>query len=379
MLVQRIMQKCCSEKGDGILDIERMELACFWMSTLIGFGLQSVEKFVEACGGLAYVFSADTQMIRRLDGLSEKLKEKIIQTKDLKKLEQEYNKLAAREIHFVGRQSPRFPQKLKHISSCPFGLFYMGQLPDDSRPSLAVVGARNATAFGQETARYFARVLSQSGIQIISGLAMGIDGWAHRGALEGSGQTWGVLGCGVNICYPKENIQIFERMKHCGGILSEFYPGEKPLAWHFPYRNRIISGLCDRILVVEARQKSGSLITAAFGLEQGKDIFAIPGRPVDAVSAGCNSLIADGAKLVCTPEDILEEYKISVKLPAKNKIVLDNLEKLVYSSLCLDAKSVEQIAAQTQLDYTQTVKTLISLTSKGYARQVGKNYYISRL
>lgn len=356
-----------------------LELACYWLCCLIDFGITSLERFVEICGGLENVFVVADKDIRKMEGISLKLKSQLIATRDISALEREYNKLQENGITFIGKTNPVFPKTLKNIGNCPFGLFYRGCLPDKDKRSIAIVGARNATAFGQETAKYFAKVLSSHGVQIISGLALGIDGWAHRGALEGMGKTWGVLGCGVNICYPKENFKIFEAMKNHGGILSEFKPGEKPLPWHFPYRNRIISGLCDGILVVEARKKSGSLITAGFGLDQGKEIFAVPGRPVDDLSMGCNCLISDGAKLVNEPSDILEEFKISVKLPQKNKIVLDNLEKLVYPSLCLDAKSIEQIALEAQLDYTHTAKTLISLTMKGYARQVGKNYYISQL
>ena len=360
-------------------NLKRPELACDWLSCLLDFGITGLERFVELCGGLEFVFQVSDKAIRAMEGLSPKLKEAIIKTRDISAIEREYNKLPERGMAFVGQVHPDFPERLRNITNCPFGLFYRGRLPDRQCRAIAIVGARNATAFGQEMARHFASVLSSHGILVISGLALGIDGWAHRGALEGGGQSWGVLGCGVNICYPRENFQLFEAMKSHGGILSEFKPGEKPLSWHFPYRNRIISGLCDGILVVEARKKSGSLITAGFGLDQGKDIFAVPGRPVDALSAGCNSLISDGAKLVCEPEDILEEYKISVKLPPKKKFVLDNLEELVYPSLCLDAKSIEQIAMEVQLDYTQTAKTLISLTTKGCARQVGKNYYISKL
>ncbi len=354
------------------------ELACFWLCSLIGFGLASLEKFVGLCGGIDEVFRVPDHHIRKMEGLSPRFKQEILKTRDISRLEKEYNKLSQRGISFIGQGHKDFPQKLKVIPECPFGLFLTGTLPSPDKPSVAIVGARGATVFGQETARNFAKVLSLHGIQIISGLALGIDGYAHRGVLEAGQCTWAVLGCGINICYPKENIRIFEQIKERGGLVSEFLPGQEPLPWHFPFRNRIISGLADGILVVEARKRSGSLITAGFGLDQGKDIYAVPGRPTDALSAGCNSLIADGAKLVTRPEDILEDYKISVKNFAEDKFMLDNLEKLVYPSLCLDAKSIEQIAAQTCLDYAQTARTLVSLVHKGCARQVGKNYYIRR-
>ncbi|WP_346699119.1 DNA-processing protein DprA [Catenibacillus scindens] len=356
-----------------------LKLCCYWLCSLIEFGIVGLSKFVEVCGGIEHVFSVKDEQISASGEIPYKLKREILKTRDISVIEREYNKLSERGISFVGCMDEDFPEKLKYIANCPFGLFYKGVLPDPDKKTVAIVGARNPSPFGLETARHFGEVLAYAGVQVISGLALGIDGRAHAGALEAGHKTWGILGCGVNICYPQENIQLFEQMKTQGGIISEFKPGQRPLSWHFPFRNRIISGLSDGIVVVEARKKSGSLITAGFGLEQGKDIFAVPGRPVDELSEGCNSLILDGATMVTGPEDILEDYKISVKLPVKNKFVLDNLEKLVYPSLCLDAKSIEQIAYEARLDYTHTAKALLSLSVKGCARQVGKNYYIKKL
>lgn len=362
------------EKG---LDLY-LQLACFWLCSLIGAGMSGLEKFVQLCGGIGEVFRVPDKDIGKLEGISPGLKKEILKTRDISRLEEEYNKLSQRGITFIGQSHRDFPKKLKSIPGCPFGLFLYGTFPREDKPVIAIVGARNATVFGQETARHFAKTLSRAGVQIISGLALGIDGYAHRGALEAGEKTWGVLGCGINICYPKENIRLFEQMKEQGGLISEFVPGQKPLPWHFPYRNRIISGLSDGILVVEAKKRSGSLITAGFGLDQGKEIYAVPGRPTDLLSAGCNSLIGDGAKLVTGPEDILEDYKISVKISPEDKFMLDNLEKLVYPSLCLDAKSVEQIAMEACLDYVQTARVLFSLVRKGCARQVGKDYYVRK-
>lgn len=356
-----------------------LKLCCYWLCSLIEFGIVGLSKFVEVCGGIEHVFSVKDEQISASGEIPYKLKREILKTRDISVIEREYNKLSERGISFVGCMDEDFPEKLKYIANCPFGLFYKGVLPDPDKKTVAIVGARNPSPFGLETARHFGKVLAYAGVQVISGLALGIDGRAHAGALEAGQETWGILGCGVNICYPQENIHLFEQMKKQGGIISEFRPGQRPLPWHFPFRNRIISGLSDGIVVVEARKKSGSLITAGFGLEQGKDIFAVPGRPVDELSEGCNSLILDGATMVTGPEDILEDYKISVKLPVKNKFVLDNLEKLVYPSLCLDAKSIEQIAYEARLDYTHTAKALLSLSVKGCARQVGKNYYIKKL
>ncbi len=360
-------------------DMLELELCYFWLARLIELGLVGLERFVEVCGGVAEAFFTPEKAVMKLDFLSEKTRKEILKHRDILWLGEEYNKLAKRGIHFVSRVHPDFPKRLTHIVNPPFGLFFVGRLPAEEKLTIAIVGARTASFYGQELARSMARELAAAGVLIISGLAMGIDGFAHRGALEAGGDTFAVLGCGVNICYPKENIELFEAMKDAGGILSEFPPGVRPVSWHFPFRNRIISGLSDGIVVVEARKNSGSLITAGFGLDQGKDVFAVPGRPVDDLSAGCNSLIEDGARLVCSAGQILEEYKISVKLEKKSKIVLAKSENMVYSSLCLDAKSIEEIANETGLAYAQTAGCLFSLMKKGYIRQVGKNQYIRKL
>lgn len=355
---------------------DRVELACYWLTCCINQGMVGLENFVSLCQGIENVLDASDEFIQKAKGLSPKLKDQLIHTKDPKRLEEDYLHLSSRGISFVGQKNPRFPARLLKIQRCPFGLFFIGNLPENEKLSIAIVGARSATPAGQEMARYFGKILAYNGIQVISGFAMGIDGNAHRGALEGSQKTWGVMGCGLNICYPKENIGLFETMKTHGGLLSEFTLDEQPLAWHFPYRNRIISGLSDGILVVEARQRSGSLITVQTGLDQGKDVFAIPGRPFDSLSAGCNSLIDEGAKLVTKPEDILEEYHLTNKKPPQRQLTLNSREKDVYEALCLDTKSIEQIARETGLGYAQTAKALTALTQKGLARSIGKNYYM---
>ena len=194
----------------------------------------------------------------------------------------------------------------------PDGIYVRGRLPAEGKPSAAIVGARACSAYGRAQARNYARALSAAGVQIISGLASGIDAAAHEGALEGGTETFAVLGCGVNICYPKENYPLMRKiLNNKGGVLSEFLPGDPPLAWHFPKRNRIISALADLVLVVEAREKSGSLITADYALEQGKSVYALPGRVTDPLSRGCNLLIAQGAGVAVDPESLLEELGIA--------------------------------------------------------------------
>ena len=199
-------------------------------------------------------------------------------------------------IRCIKKTDKEYPQKLLQYSSMPAALYVKGQLPSQERPSVAVIGARMCSPYGRIQAFRYAKFLSAAGVQIISGMALGIDSEGHKGALEGKMPTFAVLGSGVDVCYPRSNRKLYERILwESGGILSECPPGSPPMQWCFPARNRIISALSDAVLIVEAKENSGSLITAGFALEQGKMVFAIPGAVTDALSTGCHKLIYDGA------------------------------------------------------------------------------------
>ncbi len=219
--------------------------------------------------------------------------------------------LAGAGIGFVSLEDGLYPSRLRNIPDPPYGIYYKGCLPADSLPVTAVIGTRNADAYGKDQARQFASYLSARGIGIISGLARGIDGIAGRAALRGSGRSYAVLGSGVDICYPRENSDLYYDLIEQGGIISEYPPGTQPKTSHFPMRNRIISGLSDVLLVIEARLKSGTMITTDHALAQGRDVFALPGRVCDSLSDGCNLLISQGAGIACSPA-VIEEYLLGV-------------------------------------------------------------------
>ena len=200
-----------------------------------------------------------------------------------------------------------YPQRLKNISGRPRNLYVLGRLPEENRLSVAIIGARDCSEYGKYVARELGTVLGGSGIAVISGMARGIDGISQEAALNAGGSSFGVLGCGVDVCYPKENRQLYERLKLSGGILSEYPPGSPALACHFPPRNRIVSGLADVIVVIEARVKSGTLITVDMALEQGREVYVVPGRVTDRLSDGCNRLIKQGAGILLSQEELLRE------------------------------------------------------------------------
>lgn len=286
----------------------------------------------------------------------------------------EYEGLADAGVRFISRYDPMYPKRLEGIYDPPHQLFVKGGLPGDGRVAVGIVGARNCTVYGRDMARLFGYRLARAGIDVISGMAAGVDGWAHRGALEAGGRTYAVLGCGVGVCYPESNRNIYEGIPQNGGLISEYPVRYKPLASNFPARNRIISGLSDGILIVEARLRSGSLITADAALDQGKDVFVIPGRIGDELSIGCNRLIRQGAIPVLTPDDILEYYNVragSVEPPG-----LTGDERLIYEMIGDRAVSITDIASKAQGSYAGTLKLLMKMKKNGLIKEVYRDKYV---
>lgn len=298
-----------------------------------------------------------------------------------------YEKAMEQRIGFVTALEKDYPEKLKNIHGMPYALFYKGKLVFEKEAvNIGIVGARRCSAYGETMTLKFAEHLAERGIHIISGMARGVDGIAHRGALNVKGKTCAVLGCGVDMCYPKEHRGLYQDIEQRGCILSEYPPGVAPLARNFPARNRIISGLSDILLVMEAKEKSGSLITADMALEQGKDVYALPGNVENELSRGCNRLISQGAGILLGVEEFIEELEINGKISDKigslkvnsDKKVLETEENLVYSCLGLYPKNREEILKETGLAPGQLMRILVALELKGYIIERSRNDYIRR-
>ena len=277
-------------------------------------------------------------------------------------------------------QDKDYPRRLKHIYNPPYGIYYKGSLPPEKAFAVGVVGARNCSAYGRRAAQEIGFSLAKQGVSVISGMAAGIDGAGHQGALQAGGRTYGVLGCGVDVCYPAKHQNLYEAIPGKGGLLSEYPPKMKPLGFCFPQRNRIISGLSEAVIVVEAREKSGALITADFALEQGKEVYGVPGRLGDALSQGTNRLIGQGAGIFLSLEDFQKEMGIFTDFiepaPRKEKLSLEKSERLVYSCLDLSPKNLDELMAETAFSFLELVEILESLTRKGCILEVYKNYFI---
>ncbi len=200
-----------------------------------------------------------------------------------------------------------FPKRLKRISDCPLGLWHIGDFPSDNIPSVAIIGARKCSPYGEFVAKSLGSFLGEAGVSVVSGLARGVDGISQAAALSAGGTSYGVLGSGADVCYPSSNRVTYNKLKESGGIISLYAPGEAAMSQNFPPRNRIVSGLADAVVVVEAKQKSGTLITVDMALEQGREVFVVPGRITDRTSDGCNALLSQGASVFLSPEIFLCE------------------------------------------------------------------------
>ena len=280
----------------------------YWIAlkSIDGIGNASFQPLLDHFGSPAAVFSTTVHNLSAIPGISKKSAAAIVSFKDWDKILLQMDALDKMGISVVTCLDELYPHNLLNIYDRPAFFYVLGRLDDEDVP-LAIVGSRNASTYGRYTTDRISRELALRGITIVSGMARGIDSCAHRGALAAKGRTIAVLGSGLDVIYPPENKKLFDAISSNGAVISEFPLGTQPLSYNFPARNRIISGLSYGVVVVEAGEKSGSLITAKLAMEQGREVFAIPGTIDSASSRGTNSLIKQGAKLVENIDDILED------------------------------------------------------------------------
>lgn len=353
-----------------------------WLNS-IGLSNNHIKNIRSYFGNLKDFWAAETKDVYNIGGLTDEVKGKIIKNKNIDNIEGLLMKLEDKKIDVITIYDDNYPTSLRYIYDSPNVLYVKGQIIEEDNLALAIVGSRKATAYGKWACEKFTRDLVNLGVTIISGLALGIDTIAHRTALNEGGRTIGILGNGIDVIYPKNNKLLYEEIIENGALISEFPLGTPPLPYNFPQRNRIISGLSMGVIVIEAQEKSGSLITAHHALEQGKEVFALPGNINSIFSGGTNKLIKDGAKPLLSIEDITEEIPELMKkqgISKTNNIDYSNLsetEMKVIELLKEGPLYIDIIAYRIGLDISTINSVLTILELKGMIKELpGKLFTI---
>lgn len=361
-----------------------------WLSSIPGIGASKFHRLVEHFQSPEKLWNARQIEYGRIKGLDAGTAHKILAREYKDKISIYFDRIKKYNINVFTVKDEGYPSNLLSIYDPPPVLYVRGRLIREDENAVAIVGSRKATPYGLHMARKIAGELARQGITVVSGMARGIDSAAHSGALAAGGRTIAVLGCGVDTVYPPENRELMDKIIENGAVVSEFVPGEPPKKLNFPARNRIISGLSRGVVVAEAGKKSGALITADFALEQGREVFALPGDNNGSVSAGTNALIDDGAKPVAGAEDILEELgwemntacrrptcssassgkEICAVNAEKRTAELAENEKRVLSSILTRPKHIDDIVAECGYDAGTVGFILTMLELKGMIRQL---------
>ncbi|HET8760244.1 MAG TPA: DNA-processing protein DprA [Nitrospiria bacterium] len=361
-------------------DLRRGALA---LTRVPGVGAVTFRALVAALGDAEAVFRASPSALKDVPGCPRHVADAIRAFDEWAWVDAELDRLASLGGRLLVAGSSEYPVHLGRIHDPPPALYALGDVATEERRVIAVVGSRRATPYGTATASRLAQELAGSGFVVVSGMARGIDAAAHQGAMAGGGRTLAVLGCGVDVAYPPEMRGLKEQVKTHGAVLSEVPLGAPPDAHHFPTRNRIISGMSLGVLVVEATAESGSLITARQALEQGREVFAVPGNVGTPTSAGTNQLIKAGATLVETADDILDHLGGQLgAAPTRSAAVssiaieLTDDESRVVDLLSWEPSHVDELTARAGLAPHRLAEVLLGLELKGMARQVPGRCYV---
>ncbi len=322
-----------------------------------------------------YIFKATKGDLLKA-GLKERTVDYLISLRKISDVDKEIELMEKNNIFIIDWFSSEYPPLLREIANPPFLLYVKGKKEFLGKMCFAIVGSRLASVYGMQMAEKFSYGLASLGIVIVSGLARGIDTSAHRAALK-RGLTVAVLGCGLLNIYPRQNQRLLEEICENGAAVSEFSLKEPPLRENFPRRNRIISGLSKGVLVVEAAYRSGALITARFALEQNREVFAMPGKADSPLSKGTHSLIKEGAKLVDSLGDILEELNIKWE-ERKDSVKLNPEEKCIFDIIGREGMSLEGIIARSNLDYRSVHNTVLELQLKGLIEEKRPLYFVRK-
>jgi len=353
--------------------------AVLQLSFTPGVGSRTFQLLIEQFGGAEQVLAASVADLRQVSGVGAKLASAISNAKEASNIDQELALCAEHQIALLTRNNDNYPRSLQEIPDPPPVMFMQGRITSQDAIAISIVGSRHGTNYGLQQAERLASGLARAGITVVSGLARGIDGAAHRGALAGGGRTLAVLGSGLLNLYPPEHKDLAKEVRENGALLTESPPRRAPSTGSFPQRNRIITGLSLGVIVVEASERSGALISARHAMEQNREVFAVPGRVDNRNSRGCHRLIRDGAKLVETVDDVLEELGPLVEGSATEEggevrhpaeLQLNDLEKQVLAAVDTEPTTIDNVAAAAGLPIHNVLATLSVLEMRRLVRRL---------
>lgn len=343
-----------------------------------GIGPTRLARLIDQCGSVEAAWHA-TPADLLAAGLDDKTRSAFLETRHQTDLEAEVARVAEAGVQLLTIEDADYPALLKQVPAPPPLIYVRGSLGNTDEWAVAVVGTRSPTTYGKEATRRIVTELAHSGVTVVSGLAIGIDTMAHRSALEAGGRTIAVLGSGIDVAYPERNQRLAEQISGQGALISEYPLQTRPVASNFPPRNRIISGLALGTLVIEAGHKSGALITVNFALDQGRDVFAVPGSIFSGKSAGTHGLIRNGAGLVTCAEDILEALNLmttSTQQAIAAEMPTDPTETVLLAQLSAEPQHADVLCRACSMPAAVVAAALAMLELKGYVRQVGPMEYV---
>jgi len=344
-----------------------------------GIGAARLRALLDHFGAVERAWNASAPELETA-GLNSRLVESILQTRSSDLFERTWRQIQEQGISVLTWDDPEYPRRLKETNQPPPVLYLRGSLLQEDQWTVALVGTRRVSNYGRQVTQELAGALARNGITVVSGLARGVDGLAHQACLDNGGRTLAVLGCGVDRIYPPEHRRLAERILANGALISDYPPGTPPEAANFPPRNRIISGLSQAVVVVEAGKKSGALITAAFAAEQGREVFAVPGNIYAPQSKGANLLIQEGAQVLLNVDNVIESINldhIDQHRAARSVLPADAVEARLYELLSREPLHVDEIRTLTDLPIEKVSAALTIMELKGLVRQVGSMHYVA--
>jgi DNA processing protein len=373
------MRKEQGSGGENDTELDRESLALLQLNMIPGVGPRLQSLLLNHFGSVEEIFAASGAQLLRVEGIGPKISAEITRAADFQAARQEWERCRAAGVHLIFRTSDDYPSSLQEIHDPPLVLYVRGDIQPRDMLAVGIVGARQCTHYGTTQARRIAAQLAQAGVTVISGLARGIDGAAHRGALEANGRTLAVCAPGLSHIYPPEHKSLADEISQSGALLSESPMSRGAMRGLFPQRNRIIAGLSLGVVIVEATRNSGALHTARHAMEQGRDVFAVPGRIDSPASEGCHDLLRDGAILVRSVDDILEALGPSLKpvpisgtqsVAVPRELNLNDQERQILNLIDFAPTSIDQVLAQAGMETSRALSTLTVLEMKKLVRRL---------